>query len=225
MLVCAVCFALSTAFKIPAEWRWAGVVDHYVADHLLSLRHTGQTEIRTSVDLGKSVSRITLTPEGVAREKSLLATWDELTEIAEKRQGCWAVYDDGSKPWRVSALSKNTQIPASLCPPLGGKTGAPTMVLGGFTMHRIAGDGMNPTVDTAAKISAVSSALFPGASVLDTCCGLGYTAIGAAEKVGENGRVVSIELDEASLEVSAPHSEPELFTTHSPLPSPPLSVT
>ena len=97
------------------------------------------------------------------------------------------------------------------------------MVLGGFTMHRIAGDGMNPTVDTAAKISAVSSALFPGASVLDTCCGLGYTAIGAAEKVGGNGRVVSIELDEASLEVSAPHSEPELSTTHSTLSTTPIS--
>lgn len=201
LLVCAVC--LATAFKIPADWKWAGVVDHYVADHILSLRNSGQTEIRTTIDLGKSQSRVTLTPEGIAHEKSLLATWDELIEIAEKRQGCWAVYDDGSKPWRVSALSKNTQIPASLCPPLGGKTGAPTMVLGGFTMHRIAGDGMNPTVDTAAKISAVSSALFPGASVLDTCCGLGYTAIGAAEKVGGNGRVVSIELDEASLEMCA----------------------
>ena len=48
------------------------------------------------------------------------------------------------------------------------------MVLGGFTMHRIAGDDMNPTVDTAAKLSCFR--FFAGASVLDTCMGLGIYA-------------------------------------------------
>ena len=38
-------------------------------------------------------------------------------------------------------------------------------------MHRIAGDDMNPTVDTAAKLSCFR--FFPGANVLDTCMGLG----------------------------------------------------
>ena len=38
-------------------------------------------------------------------------------------------------------------------------------------MHRIAGDDMNPTVDTAAKLSCFR--FFAGASVLDTCMGLG----------------------------------------------------
>lgn len=44
-------------------------------------------------------------------------------------QGCYSLYDEGSKPWHVSTLSKSSGIPASLCAPLGGG-GAPTMVLG-----------------------------------------------------------------------------------------------
>ena len=48
-------------------------------------------------------------------------------------------------------------------------------------MHRVVGEGMNPFVDTEAKLSCVS--LFKGAKVLDTCCGLGYTATAAAKRV------------------------------------------
>lgn len=133
--------------------------------------------------------------------ETLLATWDELKDIANKGQGCYSLYDDGSKPWHISTISKSTGIPASLCPPLVG-AGAPTMVLGGFTMHRIAGDNMNPMIDTAAKLSCLK--FFAGASVLDTCMGLGYTAIGAGNKVkGSGGRVTTIEYDEASVEMAA----------------------
>jgi len=157
--------------------------------------------VRTTIDLGKTESDLELGAEGILANSNLLATWDELLEISDKK-GCWAVYEDGSKPWKVSALSKNTNNPASLCPPLS-STGAPTLILGGFTMHRIVGDDMNPTLDTAAKIASVSSSLYPGACVLDTCCGLGYTAIEAARKIGVNGKVVTVELDDASLEMCA----------------------
>lgn len=81
-------------------------------------------------------------------------------------------------------------------------------------MHRISGDGMNPTVDTDSKIASVK--FFKGAKVLDTCCGLGYTAIAAAKRVAIsqsgvssnngsnlNGHVTTIEYDEASLEMCA----------------------
>lgn len=104
------------------------------------------------------------------------------------------------------------------------------MVLGGFTMHRISGEGMNPTVDTEAKLSCLTT--FRGAKVLDTCCGLGYTATAVAKRVDnhitdtkkafktkssignkkqstEFGHVTTIEYDEASLEMCAhnPHSQ------------------
>jgi predicted methyltransferase len=76
-------------------------------------------------------------------------------------------------------------------------------VLGGFTMHRISGDSINPTVDTAAKIASVK--INRGNKVLDTCLGLGYTAIAAARLVGTDGdgAVTTIEYDKASLEVAS----------------------
>ena len=48
-------------------------------------------------------------------------------------------------------------------------------------MHRIVGDSMNPYVDTINKLESIP--IFRGARVLDTCCGLGYTAITAAKRV------------------------------------------
>mmetsp|Transcript_23442 Transcript_23442/g.73532 ORF Transcript_23442/g.73532 Transcript_23442/m.73532 type:complete len:196 (+) Transcript_23442:194-781(+) len=77
------------------------------------------------------------------------------------------------------------------------------MVLGGFSMHRISGGDqkteMDPTADTRNKIAAVGADRLHG-HVLDTCCGLGYTAIGAARQSGVTG-VTTIELDDASIEM------------------------
>jgi predicted methyltransferase len=203
-------FTTSLKLKINKELlSWTGCISYHEAKDLLVLRPqnietlaTSPINMVSSIDLGLSTQPILLTDEGLCTtdKDKLLATWAELEMIVEKKQGCYALYDDGSKPYYISTISKSSGIPASLCPPLQ-SSGAPTMVLGGFTMHRIAGDDMNPTVDTAAKLSCFR--FFPGASTLDTCMGLGYTAIGAAKKVGANGRVVTIEYDEASVEMAA----------------------
>ncbi len=42
---------------------------------------------------------------------------------------------------------------------------------GGFTMHRIAGDNVNPMMDTMNKIAAIN--ITPHSKILDTCMGLG----------------------------------------------------
>ena len=130
----------------------------------------------------------------------LLLTWEEVDDIIEKKRGCYALYDDGSKPYYISTISANTGNPASLCPPLEA-SGAPTMILGNFAMHRLV--NVNPFDDTKHKIDAVSKSFFQGCQVLDTCCGLGYTAIEAAGRVGVGGKVTTIEYDEASLEMCA----------------------
>ena len=46
--------------------------------------------------------------------------------------------------------------------------GAPTIVLGGFTMHRISGEDMNPYLDTEAKIASIP--IFRGAKVRMRLC-------------------------------------------------------
>ena len=58
------------------------------------------------------------------------------------------------------------------------------MLLGGFTMHRISGENMNPGIDTAAKLASIKPLYFNSErKILDTCMGLGYTCIGAAQKI------------------------------------------
>ncbi|CAN0458744.1 unnamed protein product [Laminaria digitata] len=56
---------------------------------------------------------------------------------------------------------------------------------------------MEPGLDTEHKVSA-SGARWTNGRVLDTCTGLGYTAIAAARCTGVTG-VVTVELDEVSL--------------------------
>lgn len=204
-LVCLLSIAtIATKIITPSQYLKdsIGCISHHEANHLLSLQRSKPhpTSIEYSITLGKSTKTIYLNDDGILIDKTnLIATWDELKSIAKKTT-CFALYADGSKPWQISTISQNTDIPASLSPPLEA-TGAPTLILGGFTMHRIAGDNINPTVDTAAKLSSIR--INPGNRVLDTCMGLGYTAIGAAQAVRPNGQVVTIEYDKVSLEVSS----------------------
>jgi hypothetical protein len=204
-----VLFPLILGFQVSPEFTtWVGCISRHEAKAILGFLPKNELlsdlSITSSIDLSQSQSPLILTTEGlcVNSRDTLLATYEELKEIANKGQDkCFSLYDDGSKPWHISTLSKSSGIPASLCPPLA-SGGAPTMVLGGFTMHRIAGDNMNPMIDTTAKISCLK--FFPGACVLDTCMGLGYTAIGAGRKVkGTGSKVVTIEYDDASIEIAA----------------------
>jgi uncharacterized protein len=83
--------------------------------------------------------------------------------------------------------------------------GAPTMLVSGFSMHRI--KGTEPWADTQSKIRALAPI---AGRVLDTTTGLGYTALLAARAAGE---VVTIELDPVGIEIARrnPWSS-ELFT-------------
>jgi len=200
-----ICNALKLKLN-PEYLKWQGCISHHEAKIFLLHKekvmiNQKSIQLTASIDLSKTKQEIIINTDGLNLNDKLLATWDELEDIAnDKKRGCYSLFDDGSKPYRISTLSKTSGTPCALLPPL--KTGgAPSINLGGFTMHRIAGDNMNPTIDTSAKISSIP--LFPGAKVLDTCCGLGYTAISAAEKVGLKGFVTTIEYDEASIEMCA----------------------
>ncbi|CAM9864756.1 unnamed protein product [Sphacelaria rigidula] len=122
-----------------------------------------------------------------------------------------------------------------LCAPLRAP-GPPTMVLGGFAMHRISGGDQNslrpltprqdpigiaptralrlvevtsncshrahPSSKRAYCVPHPSVVATQTLRVLDTCTGLGYTAIAAARGRGVSG-VVTVELDEVSLRLCA----------------------
>mmetsp|Transcript_10203 Transcript_10203/g.16746 ORF Transcript_10203/g.16746 Transcript_10203/m.16746 type:complete len:359 (-) Transcript_10203:120-1196(-) len=227
-------FTVRTFTLNPEFQGWVGCISHHEIKPMLAHKTSAKkstVELECSIDLGMSKKLIYLDEMGISLKKDSkdhLATWKELEKIAKKQSGCYALYDDNSSPWKISTISETTNNPASLVPPLEA-SGAPTMVLGGFTMHRIAGDDVNPTIDTKHKLSSIQIKN-PRARILDTCMGLGYTATAAARKIQacireeenkegmspqvfatststtnefEMGYVTTIEYDEASVEMCA----------------------
>jgi len=115
------------------------------------------TEGRFSVDLGKrSIEGLRVAPDGVSLPETpegspVDLTWDDLKRIA-KKGGAWRCYwgTAGYEPSRVDGFSELTDRSASLYPLEGSP---PTVVLGGFGMHRFAGDA-SPAMDTKLKLQA-----------------------------------------------------------------------
>jgi hypothetical protein len=82
--------------------------------------------IKISLDLGLSQRELYADETGVGLLKSCInsgknelnyfITWEEVDSISRKKNACFALYDDGSKPWQISTISKTSGRPASLCP-------------------------------------------------------------------------------------------------------------
>ena len=191
---------LSPAPRVYPEPDLACVIDAEIASSWLALADGDCADPHTvdgdfSVDLGKrSVASLQILADGVALDGAEpCVTWDELQRIAQKG-GAWQLFR-GYEPKRIEGHSELTQRTASLYPTPGGAP--PTVVLGGFNMHRIKGE-MNPAVDTRAKLDAIGRSC--RGRVLDVCTGLGYTAIAAAERAAVTS-VDTIELDPLMAEI------------------------
>lgn len=106
------------AAKILDEWRsWRGCIDSHTAKYLTQYKESANQEVQVitaSINLGISNEPLKLTENGLvlphtdSTKESLLVTWEEIEMIGNKKQGCYALYDDDSKPWHISALSGNT---------------------------------------------------------------------------------------------------------------------
>lgn len=114
-------------YKLNPEFQnWIGCISYHevqpiITNKINALKSHVPIEFITSIDLGLSRTTVYLDSEGLCSDSNqLLATWDELEHILNKKNGCYALFDDGSKPWHISTISKTTNIPASLCPPLAG---------------------------------------------------------------------------------------------------------
>lgn len=146
------------------------VISLFQALPLLEARKKGQDFTVSSPDLGLTKVRVELSPEGAVFPDQVIVTWDELEEIAGAETSCFVRNDDGALV-KIQAFSEKTGRPVSLYP----TAGAPTVLVAGRSMHRI--KGTDPSRDTVQKIKAVGAG---SGRVLDTCTGLGYTAILAA---------------------------------------------
>jgi predicted methyltransferase len=163
------------------------ILSRYQAKPLLDTR-AGVESPTVSLDLGVSEVEVLLEDEGIRLPGGSLLPWAVAEEIAESDGGCFVI--EGGEARKVQVFSEETGRTYGLW----ATHGAPTMLVSGIPMHRI--KGTDPIADTRAKIRAASPVR---GRVLDTCTGLGYTAIEAAKTAGE---VVTIELDPAALEVA-----------------------
>ena len=158
------------------------VLSHYEVRPLIERREQVPTEVEVSLDLGKTRGRVRLTSSGIHLPGGILLTWEDAEHIATHENVCYKVTGEGIRALQL--FSPLTGRVVALYP-----TGrAPTLTLSGIPMHRI--KGTDPWRDTAAKIRSAR----PHGRVLDTCMGLGYTAIQAAARADV---VLTVELDPA----------------------------
>ncbi|MDP9373521.1 MAG: RsmD family RNA methyltransferase [Chloroflexota bacterium] len=165
------------------------VLSYRQARGLLDAREERRETAAVSLDLGLTVTEVTLTPYRILLADGRWLSWEGVGDIAEDEAGCYLVEDDG-RTGKIQRFSELTNRHYSLFP----TSGAPTILIAGFSMHRI--KGTDPWQDTLAKVRQVAPVR---GRVLDTSTGLGYTAIEAARTAAE---VVTIELDPTTLTIA-----------------------
>jgi uncharacterized protein len=155
---------------------------------LLLAREAGETMARTSLDLGLTTSAVVLEADRAVFPDGQWLSWKAVAEIAGDKSVCYIVHDNAAA--KIQRFSDIRNMVYVLMP----TQRAPTVLVSGIQMHRI--KDIDPWQDTLEKIRSVSPV---EGRVLDTCTGLGYTAIAAAKSARE---VVTIELDPDMLEIA-----------------------
>ena len=164
------------------------VLSRYQVNPLLRAQEAGEGEASTSLDLGLTHSDVQLEADRVVFPDGQWLPWGEVREIDQSDTGSYLVVDNHAA--KIQTFSEFLGRAYSLMP----TEGAPTLLVSGIPMHRV--KGSDPRRDTLSKIRTVAPIT---GHVLDTCTGLGYTAIEAAKTADQ---VVTIELDPAVLEVA-----------------------
>ena len=164
------------------------VLSHWQVSPILHAREGGKQEVSTLLDLGLTRAEVLLEADRVVFSDAEWLSWDSLEEISESDTGCYLV--EGHRAYKIQQFSEFLGRAYSLMP----TEGAPTLLISGIPMHRV--KGTDPHRDTLTKIRAIAPVV---GRVLDTCTGLGYTAIEAAKTAEQ---VVTIELDPTVLEVA-----------------------
>lgn len=155
------------------------------------------SEILISLDLGISQLKVQVI-NGIADVMGQKIPLKEFESL--KDNACYAVEDNKLK--RVAFFSEETNLFYKLLP----TKDWPTITLSSTPMHRFT--FVSPKKDTGSKIKEINPIK---GNVLDTCCGLGYTAIMASKDADE---VLTFEKDSNMLRIAEynPYSQ-QLFSS------------
>jgi uncharacterized protein len=177
------------------------VLSYVQLEPLLAARQQGLACAEVSPDLGLSAVGVDIDAGGVSFPGGARLDWQQVRKIAQARASCFSLERDGTLQ-AIALFSEPTQRVCSLLP----TRSAPSMLIAGFTMHRIV--DTDPLQDTHNKVATLTPL---HGRVLDTATGLGYTAIAAARSAEQ---VVTIELDPGAQRIARlnPWSR-DLFTS------------
>jgi uncharacterized protein len=164
------------------------VLSYVQAGALLTAHKQGLSATEVSPDLGISYVTVDLSDEGVVFAGGERVNWQQVEQIKKASTNCFLVEQHGI--CAIQVFSHYTNRMCSLMP----TKRTPTMLIAGFTMHRIV--DIDPMQDTLKKIATVKPIV---GRVLDTATGLGYTAIEAAKTADQ---VTTIELDPGAQEIA-----------------------
>jgi predicted methyltransferase len=161
------------------------ILSAYQIRHILSKKNN---EIKISLDLGMSESVVHIKDQNIVFPDGQKITQDDVKKIMKKDTVCFII--ENSRLIKAVIFSEDTNKFYKLVPT--GQNTWPTLEISGIRMHVT--KSMSPKEDTEKKISYVQPCT---GTVLDTCTGLGYTAI-LASKTAE---VYTFEIDKNVIEI------------------------
>jgi uncharacterized protein len=139
------------------------------ATRILHAMRSGETTVDVSLDLGRTTGTVSL-EEGLVRfpDGQTLAA-SQIQDVADHPAAVYAVME--ARTEKVTWFSPDTGKVYTL----RATDGWPALEISGILMHRI--KDTDPKADAESKIAAIAPVR---GRVLETCCGLGYSAIHAA---------------------------------------------
>lgn len=163
-----------------------------------------ESSVATTLDLGRSEVELPLGEGRVRLPDGQSLSAPDLDVVVENPESVYTVLDDA--PEKVTWFSQETNKVYTL----RATRGWPALEISGILMHRI--KDTDPKADAESKIAAIAPIR---GRVLETCCGLGYSAIHAAETAKS---VTVFEIDPNVIDMARlnPYSEP-LFDQAGPI--------
>jgi predicted methyltransferase len=172
------------------------LLDHRAAAALRDAARRGETGAEVSLDLGRSRERVGLAGDAVTLPDGQTVPVGALEAVVDAPESVFTVLD--GEPEKVTWFSAETNKVYTL----RATGGWPALEISGILMHRI--KDTDPRADAASKVAAIAPLR---GRVLETCCGLGYSAIHAARTAD---RVTVFEIDPNVLDMARlnPYSAP-----------------
>ena len=158
-----------------------------VIDRLLKAKDREEV-VKISLDLGRSLHGCLIRREGVVIDDQLIR-WEELKKASKKERDIFMIVDGKLFSLSISSRHFYKLVFVSWGHP-------PTLEIDGIHMHRI--KDITPDKDAWMKVKLCGDLRCK--RVLDTCMGLGYTAITALKMGACN--IVTVEIDENVVELA-----------------------